>query len=140
MINNKTLFVLAGIALLAIGFVLGVVGMKAVPSTNLGGTSYDRTNLVGDVYQGLNSVLMMSAGVFVGPINSSGAVTLSGTSVLSGTASVTGSLTSECTKFYAKDATTSASSTYYISVNTEATTTGFAYIVQATSTKPALCP
>lgn len=116
----KTLYVLAAVALIAMGFVLGVIGGK---SATLGATSYDRSNLVGDVYQGMNSVLMMTGGVFVGPITSSNAVSLSGT------VSATGASTFKCLKTYNGATTTTA---YYLYVSGTSTL--------ATTTKPSLCP
>lgn len=130
---TKLQYVLIAVGILAIGFVLGVAGSRSTQS--LGATSYDRSNLVGDVYQGLNSVLMMSGGVFVGPITSSQSVTLSGTNTLSGattlsgTVSATGATTLKCPKVYNGATTTTA---YYMYASG---TTLF-----ATTTKPALCP
>lgn len=64
--------------LMATGFILGVVGQ----STNtLGATSYDRTNLVGDVYQGIQNNLMMQGGYMVGPIKETTRTITGGTSV-----------------------------------------------------------
>lgn len=78
---TKILYVLGAIALLAIGFIAGVYGVK---SSSVGGTSYDVSNLVGDVYQGMTHVLMFQNGVFVGPITSTNAVSISGATSLTG--------------------------------------------------------
>lgn len=49
---------------LVVGFVLGVLGTQ----TKLGDVVYDTSELVGDVYNGINHTLMMRNGQFVGPI------------------------------------------------------------------------
>lgn len=64
--SKTILMIVAAIALLIIGFLAGVYGVSS--NQSLGGTSYDVSNLVGDVYQGMGKVLMMQSGVFVGPI------------------------------------------------------------------------
>ena len=140
---SNTLKILLGIAsaiaLLAIGFALGVYGSHS--ANNVGSTSYDVKNFVGDVYQGMTHVLMFQNGAFVGPINSaqnatlsgtntlSGTTTLSGATTISGATSLTGAATLTCQKVY-DGATTTASYYTYAS--------GTAMYV--TSTKPALCP
>lgn len=60
--------ILLGTGLLVVGFVLGVVGINQNGNV-LGGTTYDRSNLVGDVYQGIGGTLMMTGGELVGPID-----------------------------------------------------------------------
>jgi hypothetical protein len=71
-ITTKILLIVSAVALLAIGYALGVGTSKNA----LGGTSYDAMNFVGDVSQGLGKVLMMQNGVFVGPIATSKTVTI----------------------------------------------------------------
>lgn len=68
------LSVIGAIALLAIGFALGVAGSRGA----LASTVYDISNLVGDVYQGMNHTLTFQNGVFVGVMNTSGNVTTTG--------------------------------------------------------------
>lgn len=89
---TKTILIVVAIALLGIGFLLGVYGASS--NQSLGGTSYDVSNLVGDVYQGMTRVKMMADGVFVGPITTSEAVNISGRVALSNASStvVTGNI------------------------------------------------
>ncbi len=63
--------VVGAVIVLIIGAVLGafLVG-TATNSDSFGGTTYDESNLVGDVRQGLTGVLVMQDGVIVGPISS----------------------------------------------------------------------
>ena len=76
--TKKTIY-LGAIALLAIGFVLGIYANNA--RVNFGSTSYDISHFVGDVYQGLNDVKMFANGVFVGPANMSSLTINSGTAI-----------------------------------------------------------
>lgn len=128
-----TIGILGAIALLAIGFALGVYGSRS--SLNVGGVSFDVQNFGGDVYQGMSHILMFSAGKFVGPIVTSQPVTLSGTNTLSGTTTLSGAVSAtgatilKCPQTY-NGATTSV--TYY----TYASGTS----MYVTTTKPALCP
>lgn len=80
---TKTKIVLGAIAILVVGFVLGVLGTRNTQNGLLAGVDYDVKNFVGDVYQGLNGVLMMRNGQFVGPINSNNSSTISATTTLS---------------------------------------------------------
>ena len=83
--------IISVIALLAIGFVLGVMGGRVATFGGAGGSvEYSAKTFVGDVYQGMTSVLMFQKGLFVGPITSSQPVTLSGTNTLSGATTVSG--------------------------------------------------
>lgn len=68
MTYNKVTATITVLAVLVAGFVLGVLGTGRSTET-LGGTTYDASRLVGDVYQGLSEVLMFRNGEFVGPID-----------------------------------------------------------------------
>lgn len=104
--SNKSL-VWAGI-ILAVLAVFGV-GFLTTHGGNLGGgTSYNESNLVGDVYQGLSHTLMMQNGVFVGPITTAQAVKV-GTN---GT-SLAGIKTGSCT-IWAPATTIAASTTQQV--------------------------
>lgn len=84
---TKTLYVLSVIALLAIGFVLGVMGGRVASFGGVSGSvEYSAKTFVGDVYQGMTSILMFRNGLFVGPITSSQAVSLTGSVTLGSTA------------------------------------------------------
>lgn len=79
--------IISVIALLAIGFVLGVMGGRVATFGGAGGSvEYSAKTFVGDVYQGMTSVLMFQKGLFVGPITSSQAVSLTGSVTLGSTA------------------------------------------------------
>lgn len=75
--SQKTLIYVGGIVL-AIFVVLGLAVLGARNDPSVGGTEYDVSKLVGDVYQGLNEVKMMSGGEFVGPIDSAATASFSG--------------------------------------------------------------
>lgn len=148
---TKLQYVLGAIALLAIGFVLGVVGTKAVPSSNLGAGGsvvYTATHFVGDLYQGQADTLIFRDGAWVagpiatstlftstGGITNSGALTQSGTASFSGASTFTGAVTAtkaatlQCPVVYNGATTTTA---YYMYAN--------GGTVVTTTTKPALCP
>jgi len=77
---TKTTAVSLSIVTLLIGFILGVYG-SANTAQNLGGTTYDASRLVGDVYNGMSEVLMMTNGFFVGPVKDQ-AETVTGTTTV----------------------------------------------------------
>lgn len=71
--------ILGAIALLVVGFILGVLGMRQLQSNNaLGAVSYDVQKFVGDIYNGINDTKIFSGGFFVGPVNTSATSTFSG--------------------------------------------------------------
>lgn len=109
---TKTNIGIGALALLAIGLVLGVLGQRSnqvnvTPDKPLGGTVYDQSNLVGDVYQGIGGVLMMQSGVFVGPINTANTVTFSGEVTLGNCGTASWNPSSIATSTLASVATTS---------------------------------
>lgn len=70
--SNKIVVGVVSVAVLVVGFILGTLGthqasVPAPASQTLGGVTYDKSNLVGDVYQGLNNTLVMSGGKFTAP-------------------------------------------------------------------------
>lgn len=79
--------ILGAIVLLVVLF-LGVRYASQPKAT--GGVVYDVSNLVGDVYQGLNHTLMMQSGVFVGPINTDDAATFTSTVAATGKVTLNG--------------------------------------------------
>jgi len=78
---TKTLYVFSAIALVAIGFALGVFGahLSTPEKGAVGATAYDVLNQVGDIYQGLNHTLIAQSGNLVGPLTSSGLTPKTGT-------------------------------------------------------------
>lgn len=100
MTKNKIVIIsaLSAIALLAIGFALGVYGAKQ--NSSLGGTSYDASYLVGDVFVGKQANLAFRDGAWqMGPIattslfTSTGGITNSGVLTQSGAAALSGQVT-----------------------------------------------
>lgn len=77
---TKTQISVGAVALLVIGFILGVLGLRqqyqAQPDSQVvgagGPTVYADSHLVGDVFSGLADVKMLSQGVMVGPIATAG--------------------------------------------------------------------
>lgn len=94
--SNKVLIVVGFVAVLVVGFILGSLGahQSAPVQPVLGATVYDQSNLVGDVTNGLQGTLMMSKGLFVGPINSTASSTFSSTTTFAGRRISTNSIAS----------------------------------------------
>ena len=86
--------VVGAVIVLIIGAVLGafLVG-TATGEQTFSGTTFDESNLVGDVYQGQTHVLMMQDGVFVGPIDTASNSVTVGTNGTALSAIKTGSAT-----------------------------------------------
>lgn len=86
--TKNILFVIGAIALLVLGFVLGVYSIGKNNAQVVGGTSYDVSNLVGDVYNGISRVLVLSGGYVVGPVSSTAvaanSLTISGGTAITG--------------------------------------------------------
>lgn len=116
---TKLKIVLSAVALLAIGFGLGVYGHsllvnKVAPGASGGGpVEYTAKHFVGDVYNGMNDVLMMSAGVFVGQINSAYSNTFSSSTNITGLLTLGGN---NCTTFSWDPAAISSSTSASTSV------------------------
>lgn len=134
------LWVAGALALLIIGFALGVYGSQS--GIAVGGVSYEAQHFAGDLYQGMNNTLIFRDGTFQGApiatatllttsggITNSGALTQSGAATLSGSLSATGASTLKCLKIY--DGATTTASYYAYASGTD---------MYVTSTKPTLCP
>ena len=86
--TKNIILVLSAIALIGIGLLIGVYGV----GNSFGATSYDVSDLVGDVYQGKNHTLIFRDGIFQGaPISSLNVI---GAATIGSTLDVTGALIS----------------------------------------------
>lgn len=65
---TKIKIALGAVALLVVGFALGVYGDRVSTPSSLGRNQYDPQYQVGDLYQGMNQTLIARAGNIVGPI------------------------------------------------------------------------
>lgn len=65
---TKIKIALGAVALLVIGFALGVYGDRASNSQSLGRSAYDPLYQVADLYQGSNQTLIARGGYLVGPL------------------------------------------------------------------------
>lgn len=91
--TKNIILVLSAIALIGIGLLIGVYGVRS----SFGSTVYDVSNLVGDVYQGMNHTLIFKDGIFQGaPIATTTAISIgstldvTGATTLGSTLGVTG--------------------------------------------------